>query len=135
MAKLATKLPPPLEKHVKSQILHLLAFLRNQGKIHFYEIYNGPKIIGAGRNKGFIKNPSPGISDLVILVPFWTIWAELKRPKVGRQSPAQKLFQQSCEQMNHKYVIWTSVEEAVKDLEQFGVIDNGTLTYCTKQNP
>lgn len=120
MAKKVLK-SPILEKHVKAQILHHLALIRNQRLLHFWEIYNGPRIISIGKRKVFIKNPSPGITDLIVMPPKVTIWAELKRPKGGVQSPEQKLFQQACEQMGHTYVIWRCLEECIDTLGKFGI--------------
>lgn len=120
MAQHVRKLPI-LEKHVKAQILHHLTFARNRKLLHFYEIYNGPRIVSIGKRKVFVKNPSPGITDLIVLLPSRTIWAELKRPKGGVQSVEQKSFQKACEEMGHTYVIWKSVEDCVETLSQFGI--------------
>lgn len=111
-----------LEKHVKSLILHHLALARNRGHLHFWEIYNGPRIISVGKRKVFVKNPSPGITDLVVMPKNSpAIWAELKRPKGGVQSPDQKAFQKSCEEMGHTYVIWSSLEQCIDTLGKFGI--------------
>lgn len=70
----------------------------------------------------FLKNPSAGVSDLVILPKNKPeIWAELKRPKLGRQSPDQLIFEKKCVQMGHKYVIWTGINDMFETLEEIGL--------------
>lgn len=110
-----------LEGVIKRQIKDYLSILRMRGDLAFYEIYTGPRIFGKGNHKVFLKNPSPGIPDLVILPnqkP--TIWAELKSDK-GRQRPEQKAFQESCDRMGHTYCLWRSLDDCKNYLDGLGI--------------
>jgi len=83
-------------------------------------VYNGPRIISTGLNKQFIKNPTPGISDLIVLPKDKpVIFAELKTKT--NQSDDQKNFQKMCEDMKHNYVIWRSIDDAIVCLEEIGM--------------
>ena len=50
-----------------------------------------------------------GVSDLVILLPHKVYFVELKNPNgKGRQSPAQRAFEEKVRSMGHEYQIWDS---------------------------
>ena len=112
----------PLERNTKAQILQYLRLLERTGRLVVFEIYNGPRIQSIGKRKVFIKNPTPGISDLVILPNGKPeIWAELKREKGGKQSPDQVLFEQKCKQMGHFYCIWRGIDDVLATFKELGI--------------
>lgn len=90
--------------------------------LHFFQIANGPRVFGKKGQTVFAKNPSPGISDLVIIPKHLPeIWVELKRPKGGVQSREQAAFQKACEDMGHLYTIWRSLDDAYEYLQNVGL--------------
>lgn len=108
-----------LEAQVLKPILQVLAIYEARGKLFYKRLNTGPVVRGNFR-KGtgrFTRNPATGISDIVIWIkggPF--VCAEIKRPK-GRPSPDQLDFRFNVERVGHVYVIWDSVDKALKFLE------------------
>lgn len=111
-----------LERDIQRQVIQYLTLLQNKGRLVFYRLYTGPKVVNHGRfRKVFIPNPAKGISDLVILpknLP--AIWAELKTP-AGRLSDEQKNFQYKCHSMGHVAVVWRSLDDCVECLGELGI--------------
>lgn len=68
---------------------------------------------------------TPGLPDLIVLLPFGkgVLFHEVKAPG-GRQSPAQKIFQQRCEMGGVRYVLG-GADDAWHVLEETGVIPKG----------
>jgi hypothetical protein len=63
-----------------------------------------------------------GVADLCVMLSGGrTIWLELKTPK-GRQSPAQKNFQNICNRLSHVYILARSFDEAIDSLQAFGAM-------------
>lgn len=58
-----------------------------------------------------------GVSDLILLLPNRKVYfIELKNPNgKGRQSPAQREFEQNVRAMGHEYLIWDKWQQ----VEQF----------------
>ena len=64
-----------------------------------------------------------GVSDIIILLPGGkTIFVEVKNPNgKGRQSPAQKEFEQTVTKLGFEYKIWDKweqVQEFVKEVQR-----------------
>lgn len=62
-----------------------------------------------------------GVSDLILLVPRHDhpcLCIEMKTPK-GRQSPAQKEWQQQVESIGGKYIICRSVTDFMDEVENY----------------
>lgn len=63
-----------------------------------------------------------GVSDLILLLPGKVYFIEIKNPNgKGRQSPAQREFEDTVRAYGHKYLLWDSwnqVEQFVKDHKQ-----------------
>lgn len=63
-----------------------------------------------------------GVSDLILLLPGKVYFIEIKNPNgKGRQSPAQRDFEDTVRAYGHKYLLWDSwsqVEQFVKDHKQ-----------------
>lgn len=54
-----------------------------------------------------------GVSDLIILMQKRAVFVELKTDK-GRQSEYQKKFQQDVEGLGFEYLIWRSLDDCIK---------------------
>jgi hypothetical protein len=69
---------------------------------------------GAARKMAIFKAMGlrSGVSDLVVILPGRVLFLEVKTP-TGRQSPAQKVFQEIVESLGHYYVLVRSVDEAL----------------------
>lgn len=124
---------PPLEKEIQSQILLLLKILQNCNQLAYYRVANGPVIAGNKFHKVFKKNPSPGLPDIIVLLPNGkTLWAEVKRPKIGVLSEAQEAFKETCVKLGHYHYIWTSVRDAEDTLHAHGVKEtNYLMPWCS----
>lgn len=63
-----------------------------------------------------------GVSDIIILLPKRAIFVEIKNPNgKGRQSPAQKEFQDTVTNLGFEYFIWDKweqVQEFIKEVRQ-----------------
>lgn len=60
-----------------------------------------------------------GVSDLIIVLVGQVFFIELKRPKGGRQSENQKIFQEEVEKRGHTYLIWKSLDDAVDFINKY----------------
>jgi hypothetical protein len=64
----------------------------------------------------------PGVADLCIMQTGGrTGWLELKSAK-GKQSPAQKHFQNICSTLGHRYAVAHTLDEALDTLKQWGAL-------------
>lgn len=62
-----------------------------------------------------------GVSDLILLVPrngYSSLCIEMKKPK-GKQSEAQKAFQEAVQKHGNKYVVCHSLEEFRQEINQY----------------
>jgi hypothetical protein len=62
-----------------------------------------------------------GYPDLTLLVPrkgFHALFIEMKTPK-GKQSDHQREYQKELEEQGYKYVICRSVEEFIKQVDDY----------------
>ena len=68
---------------------------------------------------------TPGLPDMIVLLPRGkgVLFHEVKRPG-GRQSPAQKAFQESCETAGVRYVLG-GADAAWHALEELGMVESG----------
>ena len=59
-----------------------------------------------------------GVSDLIILLPnARTVFVEMKTEK-GKQSDYQEQFEESVSKLGFEYVIWRSIDDAIKWVKQ-----------------
>lgn len=67
------------------------------------------------KTAAFLKKEgaTAGVSDLIILLPQRCLFVEVKT-KTGRQSEEQKNFQQEVEKLGFEYLIWRSLDDAIK---------------------
>lgn len=67
------------------------------------------------KTAAFLKKEgaTAGVSDLIILLKNEAVFVEVKT-KTGRQSPEQKTFQQAVELLGFRYLIWRSLDDAIK---------------------
>lgn len=63
-----------------------------------------------------------GVADLQVMLPDGrSAWLELKKSN-GRQSMAQKIFQDICERLDHPYCLAKSFEQAEAFLKETGAL-------------
>lgn len=73
--------------------------------------------INRHKARGYIN----GQPDIILILPQGKVLlVEVKTP-YGRQSDAQKAYQQAAENMGHRYEIWRSVADAEKFFKDFNV--------------
>ena len=94
------KLPPPLEKYVQAQ---LVQYLRLTGYV-VWEMYKGS-------DRGGSAWMTPGVPDLYVFGHGKAFWCEVKRPKLGRLSPAQVQRHDELRQNGIPAHIITNLEE------------------------
>ena len=82
------------------------------------------KYINMHKARGYTN----GQPDLVVLLPQGKVLlVEVKTP-YGRQSDAQKAYQKAAENMGHKYIIWRSLDDAIKFFDNLDKGDNVQTT-------
>ena len=72
------KLPPPLEKHIQAQLVKYLTLTG----WNVWQMQLG----SVGKGAVFC---TPGIPDMYVFKPGHACWIEVKRPRLGKVSPAQ----------------------------------------------
>jgi hypothetical protein len=55
-----------------------------------------------------------GASDLIIVLHGEVVFVELKFGGIGRQSQAQKEFQEQVEKRGHRYLLWRTIDDAAE---------------------
>lgn len=88
-------------------------------KIFCFSVPNGTKLKITQARKAKIEGMTAGVSDLIILLPKRTVFVEIKNPNgKGRQSPAQKEFEQTVKNLGFEYYIWDKWEQVDKFLDE-----------------
>ena len=81
-------------------------------KITVFSVPNGTKLKITQAWKAKREGMLSGVSDLIILLPKRAIFVEIKNPNgKGRQSPAQKEFQDTVTNLGFEYFIWDKWEQ------------------------
>ena len=67
------------------------------------------------KTAAFLKKEgaTAGVSDLIVLLRGEAIFVEVKTAK-GRQTPEQKKFQEAVELLGFRYLLWRSLDDAIK---------------------
>ena len=91
----------------------IVQYLRLRG-FEVFAIPNGERRDAVTGAKLKAEGVTAGAADLIILLPIGnTLFVEVKTAK-GRQSPAQKAFQERVESLGFNYVIWRSIDDVAK---------------------
>ncbi len=107
---------PPKEVEIQKDILVKLKELKEYiPQFDYFRMNLGGVLHSFGTNVIRKKNPNEGMADILVIFEGRAIWLEIKRPKLGRQSDAQKAFEKRSVENGSVYKIVTSVE----DLEIF----------------
>lgn len=93
-------LPPPLEKHIQSQLVQYL-------QLTGWAVWQ-MQLGSAGKGAVFC---TPGIPDLYVFKPGRALWIECKRPRLGRLSPSQILRHQELTLCGLPVHVITSLDE------------------------
>ena len=109
------------EAQVKKMVGDYLTVARQQGKLLWHRLNSGMTIIQSEQERRVIKGQEKGCADFVVMIIelmeddafslFRVVYIEVKRPKGGKQSDAQKVFQAEVEGLGAEYAIITSYEE------------------------
>ena len=67
------------------------------------------------KTAAFLKKEgaTAGVSDLIVLLRGEVVFVEVKTAK-GRQTPEQKKFQEAVELLGFRYLLWRSLDDAIK---------------------
>ena len=60
-----------------------------------------------------------GVSDLILVLPKRIVFVEIKNGTKGRQSDAQKSFQNIVESLGFEYEIWKNIEQCQAFIKKF----------------
>lgn len=91
----------------------IVQYLRLRG-FEVFAIPNGGRRDAVTGAKLKAEGVTAGVADMIILLPIGNVlFVEVKTAK-GRQSPAQKAFQERVESLGFNYVIWRSIDDAEK---------------------
>lgn len=106
------------ESMFQNQIIQFLRF----NKIFCFSVPNGTKLKITQAKKAKREGMTSGVSDLIILLPQRAIFVEIKNPNgKGRQSSAQKEFEEAVKELGFEYYIWEKweqVEEFVREVRK-----------------
>jgi len=108
------------EKDLSKQISDYLTIQENAGKLIFFRTNSFcGAITRPDGSKGWVKNNKPGVADYFMLLPNgYYLLVELKSDK-GKQSQAQKDFQDKVERLCGYYQVVKSLDvliETIKDI-------------------
>lgn len=89
-------------------------------KIFVFSVPNGMKLKITQARIAKAEGLTSGCSDVIILLPNRrTIFIEFKNPNgKGRQSPAQKEFEEKVKELGFEYYIWDKWEQVDKFLRE-----------------
>jgi len=108
---------PPLEAAVQRQILAYLKLAR----IFHWRANTGAMTVQARGRKRFVRFGSPGVSDILGILPGGRFLAiEVKRPRLGRLTADQAAFQANVRAAGGIAVCVCSVEELRIELRAAG---------------
>lgn len=120
-AAIYRSIPTVSEHRLQTLVLQHLA-LRAVPDCFWFAIPNAGRRSFAVASRMKAEGLRAGVADLCVMLSGGRVlWLELKAGK-GRQSEAQKFFQDTCRQLNHVYVLARSLDEAIETLEAFGVL-------------
>jgi len=112
---------PTTEHRLQTLVLEALQ-LRAAKDAFWFAVPNAGKRSFAVATRMRKEGMQAGVADLCVMLSGGrTIWLELKAGK-GRQSPAQKHFQDICNRLNHVYILARSFDEAIENLKAFGAL-------------
>lgn len=108
------------ESKFQEQIIQTLRL----NKITVFSVPNGARLKITQAWKAKREGMISGVSDLIILLPgAKTIFVEIKNPNgKGRQSSAQKDFEQTVTKLGFEYKIWSKWEQVQEFIKE---INNG----------
>jgi hypothetical protein len=112
---------PPREDEIQRSIVSLLTVVLRRDVIMFHPANGGSRHgVEAAKFKGL--GVVPGVADLIFLADGRGYAMEVKRPKLGRQSPSQETFEARCIGTGIPYRIVTSAEEALQCARDWGLV-------------
>lgn len=80
---------------------------------YVFAVPNGNRNNPIQGHKYKLMGQLPGVSDLVLFLPFRKVYfIELKNPNgKGKQSPAQREFEENVKGYGHEYLLWDSWQQ------------------------
>jgi len=108
-----------LESRIQTAIERFLRRKEARGELVYQKNNSGAVLIpDRGRRMRLLRFGKKGSPDFLV----WrtardggfceTLFMEVKKPKTGRQSPAQRRFQSAVEELGGRYVIVRSLDDA-----------------------
>jgi hypothetical protein len=120
-------MPPPLERDIQKAIVDFIGYACPH--LYCFAVPNSA-VRGKGKRAGnAVAGLRAGVADLVILArPGRVFMMEVKRPgRYGKVSDDQAKHAREMELRRIDYVIVTSLEEAIKALQQWGLIQRSNV--------
>ena len=100
-------------RHIEDNLQRtIIRYLRLKGIMVFAVPNGGSRNVREAHNLK-LSGVLAGVSDLIILMQKRAVFVELKTDK-GRQSEYQKKFQQDVESLGFEYLIWRSLDDCIK---------------------
>ena len=90
---------PVKESEIHAQIRDFLMY-------HGFFVYKNHQTLGS----------YPGVADLTAIKDGQVFWIEVKRPKTGRLSEAQKRFARAIKNHGGKFFVATSIDDVIENI-------------------
>lgn len=97
-----------------------LQYLRYQGLL--FSSLNGVHTSAAQARTAKAEGMVAGVADLQLCIPrqgYHGLFIEMKNGKEGRQSPAQRAWQEKVEGQGYRYVICRSFDDFRKEIQEY----------------
>ena len=100
-----------LEARIQADIVKFLVPYRRQGLLDFFSVPNEAAANPVRQGQLIAMGLRPGVSDLVIMLSEGRVLFLEVKNETGRQSDAQKSFEQTCHRLGFEYHVVRSVED------------------------
>jgi len=127
-------MPPPLEREIQSGIVDFIGYACPH--LYCFAVPNSAVRKKGKRAGNAVAGLRPGVADLVILAkPGRVFMMEVKRPgRYGRVSDDQEKHAEEMAKRDVDYVIVTNLYEAIKALQQWGLIQRSYVNLWEPKN-
>ena len=100
-----------LEARIQADIVKFLVPYRRQGLLDFFSVPNEAAANPVRQGQLIAMGLRPGVSDLVVMLPEGRVLFLEVKNETGKQSDAQRSFEQTCHRLGFEYHVVRSVDD------------------------